>query len=291
MKIRTYIIALCGLFTLLLSSCMNNFDEPAVLDPPYGNNQIGKANTTIKDLKAKHASAIAASAAPDTIKDETIIEGTVVGDDASGNIYKQLFIADETGCIIVSANVAGLYAYVPQGQKIRLDCTGLAIGGYGSQPQIGVPYLSDSYGIQIGRMTEPLWKQHVRIIGKPELNANVLTPTVIDGDWLKNATPADVQPVLVSVKGTLEQADGKKAFAPESDVYKEGATIVNRTFMVSGSSIKITLRLSIYANFATDVMPTGEVTLTGLLTNYTFQSGSKDDKWQLTLRSINDVQK
>ena len=290
MKLKHSIIILSGLFMLLLSSCMNNFDAPDLTTPPYGNNAIGEATTTIKDLKAKYASEIAESGVPADIKDSTVIEGTVVGDDASGNIYKQLFIADETGGIIVSANVAGLYAYVPVGQKIRINCTGLAIGGYGSQPQIGTPYLSEKYGIQIGRMVEPLWKQHVRIIGEPDPKAAVLTPTTIDGDWLTNATPADVQPALVSVKGTFADADGKVTYAPK-DPNDATVTTVSRKFKVSGSNLTITLRLSIYANFATEVMPTGEVTVTGLLTNYTFQSGTKDQKWQLTLRSINDVQK
>lgn len=290
MKLKHSIIILSGLFMLLLSSCMNNFDAPDLSTPPYGNNAIGEATTTIKELKAKYASEIAASGVPADIKDSTVIEGTVVGDDASGNIYKQLFIADETGGIIVSANVAGLYAYVPVGQKIRINCTGLAIGGYGSQPQIGTPYLSEKYGIQIGRMVEPLWKQHVRIIGEPDPKAAVLTPTIIDGDWLTNATPADVQPALVSVKGTFTDADGKVTYAPKNPD-DATATTVSRKFKVSGSNISITLRLSIYANFATEVMPTGEVTVTGLLTNYTFQSGTKDQKWQLTLRTINDVQK
>lgn len=290
MKLRYSIVILSGLFMLLLSSCMNNFDAPDLSTPAYGNNNIGEATTTIKDLKAKYAAEIAESGVPADVKDSTVIEGTVIGDDASGNIYKQLFIADETGAIIVSANVAGLYAYVPVGQKIRINCTGLAVGGYGSQPQIGTPYLSEKYGIQIGRIAEPLWKQHVRIIGEPDEKASVLTPTVIDGNWLKNATPADIQPALVTVKGTFTEADGKLQYSPK-DPNNSQVTTVSRKFKVSDSDITITLRLSVYANFATDVLPEGEVSVTGLLTNYTFQSGSKDQKWQLTLRSINDVQK
>lgn len=285
MKTKTYIVLLCSLFMLLLSSCMNDFDAPAVLDPPYGNNTIGKANTTIKALKEKYASEIASSGVPADIKDSVVIEGTVIGDDASGNIYKQLFIADETGGIIISANAVGMYAYMPVGQKIRINCTGLSIGGYGSQPQIGTPYLSD-YGIRIGRMTETVWKKHVRIVGKPDLNAAVLAPVDIDGDWLTNAQPADVQPKLVRVKGTFKDADGKTIYAP-TNPNDPNATTVSRQFTVSGSSKSLTLRLSTYANFAKTVLPTGEVTVTGILTYYSFSGGA----WQLALRSANDVQK
>lgn len=288
MKTKTYIVTLCSMFLLLLSSCMNDFDAPAVLDPPYGNNRIAKANTTIRALKDKYASVIAASGEPAEIKDSVVIEGTVVGDDASGNIYKQLFIADETGGIIVSANVAGLYAYVPMGQKVRINCTGLAVGGYASQPQIGTPYLNEKYGIQIGRMSESVWKKHVRIVGKPDVKAEVLTPLDIDGDWVSNADPAKVQPALVRVKGTFADADGKTTYAPK-DPDDATVTTISRRFKISGSNVSLIVRLSVYANFATTVIPRGEVTLTGLLTYYMY--GSNGQKWQLTLRSADDVQK
>ena len=63
------------------------------------------------------------------ITEETRIEGVIVGDDESGNIYKQLMIADESGIIVIGINNTGLYATCPVGQKMIIDCEGLYIGG------------------------------------------------------------------------------------------------------------------------------------------------------------------
>mgnify|MGYP003292312342 CR=1 FL=1 len=52
MKAIKYLSMLALLFTTA-TSCMSNFDEPKFDQPPFGNNEIGEANTTIAELKDK----------------------------------------------------------------------------------------------------------------------------------------------------------------------------------------------------------------------------------------------
>ena len=130
-------LLLCGAG---LTSC-ENYDDP-VTGNAYGNNSIPEGRTiSIAALKEKYNDFIDTSTDTyTTIEDETRIEGVIIGDDESGNIYKQLVVGDETGAIIVGVNNSGLYAFCPVGQKVVIDCKGLQIGSYRKLAQIGSIY-------------------------------------------------------------------------------------------------------------------------------------------------------
>ena len=50
-----------------------------------------------------------------------VIKGRVISSDASGNIYKSMYIQDATGAITLSINQASLYNFYPFGQEIVLN--------------------------------------------------------------------------------------------------------------------------------------------------------------------------
>ena len=62
--------------SFLAASCMNEFDDPQFNEPPFGNNEIGTANITIAELKAKYASII--NSGVEEIKNNIIIEGVEI---------------------------------------------------------------------------------------------------------------------------------------------------------------------------------------------------------------------
>ena len=130
-----------------------------------------------------------------TIEDETRIEGVIIGDDESGNIYKQLVVGDETGAIIVGVNNSGLYAFCPVGQKVVIDCKGLQIGSYRKLAQIGSIYEG-----KVGRMPEYVWKQHVRLINEPKLFYDELRPLEISTAAELTAVDMKQAPLLVTLK-------------------------------------------------------------------------------------------
>ena len=147
------ILSLCC-FLALLVGCMDHHDEPT--EYVYGNPSIGEPNITISELKDRYQNIIGNNKS-EQITEDLIIQGVVTGDDESGNIYKQIYIADETGGIVVGINMTGIYAYCPVGQKIVLNCKDLYIGGYGKMAQIGTLYEG-----KVGRMSEAQWKSNVR---------------------------------------------------------------------------------------------------------------------------------
>lgn len=279
-KISTLITGL--ILFLGFSSCADKFDEPNLYSA-FGNNSIKEQRTiSIAELKNKHADIIADNGF-EPIDSATIIKGVIIGDDESGNLYKQLIIADESGAITISIDNTGLYANCPVGQKIAIDCTGLWIGGYGAQGQIGVKYYNSEKNIfQIGRMPSYTWEQHVKIINKPQLWYDELKPIKIDGTWLKN-TSIDKSPYLVQIaNATIEGAEKKIVFAPEDGDATVVGNAVTRTILFNDGT-KLDVRTSIYANFSTDSVPTGSMNIVGILGRYY-------DDWQLTIRTANDIE-
>lgn len=250
---------------------MDNNDEPTSYT--YGNPDIGKANTTIADFKTKYKTT-ASNNSLQLIEDSIILTGVIVADDESGNIYKSLYINDGTGTLYIGINTTGIYAYLPVGQKITIDCCGLYVGGYGKMLELG-GYYSGS----IGRMHEYLWKAHVKTEGIPNLSYEELTPLEVDETWFK---AADIDECPFFVKFTDAQfpdADGYTLYAPEDEA--DSGNGVDRTLNIGNSTL--TFRTSTYANYAADCLPMGSLTMTGILSRYS-------STWQFTVRTAEDVQ-
>lgn len=270
-------LLLAGFLTLSvgMTSCMDDFDTP-ITEDIYGNSNIEKERTiSIADLKTKYLSVITANGLKQ-ITEDTRIVGIVVGDDESGNIYKQLIVRDETGAIVVGINSTGVYAGCPAGQKVVIDCKDLYIGGYGKQAQLGSIYQG-----KVGRMDYNIWLDHVRLIDKPRVSYDELIPMVMTAETLKSYNQ-DLAPLLVTFKDvTFKEADGTATYAPDSD--KDGGNGVNRTLVFEDGST-LTFRTSAYANFSNDVIPTGKVTVTGVLSRY-------NTSWQIVARTSDDIKK
>ena len=66
-----------------------------------------------------------------------IIGGVVAANDQSGNIYKQIYIQDNTGGICISLNASELYTTYMVGQTVYIKCNGLSLGNYDSLPELG----------------------------------------------------------------------------------------------------------------------------------------------------------
>ncbi|MBR5175967.1 MAG: hypothetical protein IKW89_08585 [Bacteroidales bacterium] len=131
MRKLIYSIAIALSFTVV--SCqewepvMGNQGEPA--EPAAASMQ---ANTTIASLKALY------QGKPVHIEQDIVIGGQVISSDASGNIYRSLYIQDETGAIEVKIGNSALYNDYKVGQMLYVKCQGLALGNYGGMLQIGM---------------------------------------------------------------------------------------------------------------------------------------------------------
>ena len=260
--------------SLIATSCMNEFDEPLFSEPPFGNNEIGEANKTIADLKAEYASTISGNSVKQ-ITEDIIIEGVVVANDESGNVYKQFIINDETGAMVIGVNDVGLYAMVPKGQRVRIACKDLYIGGYGKMAQIG-----GLYNGKVGRMNKNIYPQHVRLIGIPDPTQAEMQPELIDDSFFTNENKNNLAK-FVRLEGVeIIEADGTALWAPEE--LKNSSNVVERNIKMGNT--KIVLRMSTYADFANEAIPAGELNINGVMTRF-------NDYWQFVISHTTDIEK
>ena len=88
--------------------------------------------TTIKDLKALYTSGTY------EITSNIWIKGQVISSDVTGNIYREMYIQDETGGIDVKIGKSSLYSEYKLGQWIYVSCSNLCLGAYNGMPQLGL---------------------------------------------------------------------------------------------------------------------------------------------------------
>lgn len=267
---------------LALTSCMDNdWDEPDTTTSPYGNQALKETNVmSIADLKTKYSTVVFNSTnSYQQITDSVQIKGRVVGNDIGGNIYNNVIIDDGTGAILVCIAQSGLFGYLPVGQEILIELNGLYIGGYGQQPEIGVPYTNSKGSSYISRMSRVLWQQHFKPVGTAD--ASLVVAEEFDVDRISNSSYLQSHcGKLMTIRGvSFADADGTKTYAPED--LKDAANCVSRN-LAGYSSSKIVVRTSSYADFAASPMPTGKVDITGIFTRYR-------NVWQIELRTEDDV--
>lgn len=280
-----FYLLVAGLSATVFASCMDgDWDDPTEGSSVsyYGNDAITEnpdAHISIADLKAKYKTVTDAMNQFEEITEDLQLKGMVTVNDIGGNVSQQIVLDDGTGKIVIGITDNSIYAYLNPGQDILVNLKGLYIGGYGKQPQIGYPSTgrnpsTSSYGVtRIGRMPKQTWYTHFRAIS----NADVTRVDTLDFDpnWDMDLYAGSI----VRIKDvTLSGADGEKVLADVAD--SDAGNGVNVT--IKGLSKDVTLRTSTYADFAQMVMPTGKVTVYGLLSRY-------NSTWQVALRYETDI--
>lgn len=209
------------------------------------------------------------------------IKAYVIGNDESGNIYKQIYLQDETGGILVIVNLTGLFAQFPVGQEVIVELDNLCIGKYYGAYQIGTPQLSKSisskgivnYGMN--RMNPRFFFDNIHRNGAPDItkvNSLMKTYTSIP------ASSESVRNTIVRLNNVSFDGGGTKQFAPMVDGVPTTGTV---KLIVNG--VKVDVRTSGYANFAADTIPVGTGTVTAILSQYF-------ENLQITIRKRSDLQ-
>ena len=91
---------ICSL--LVISSCSRDYDLPPLDEPHYTGSE---ANYTIAKFKESYGKVTE----PTLIDTDFILKATVVANDKSGNIFKQLYIQDETGGLYIGVDQNSVY--------------------------------------------------------------------------------------------------------------------------------------------------------------------------------------
>ena len=101
--------------------------------------QVTATIAQLKDLYEKHG-------ALKIEDDNMVIAGKVISDDHSGNIYRELYIKDDTGVISVKIGLSSLYSDYRLGQTVYVRCGGLTIGQAELNEALQVGYTHEIWG-------------------------------------------------------------------------------------------------------------------------------------------------
>ncbi|WP_099372411.1 DUF5689 domain-containing protein [Sphingobacterium sp. 1.A.5] len=241
--------------SMCFMSCEREYMPPPLTEPQYK----GKAaNITIKQLKDRFSKI----SDPVLIEEELIFKGIVTGNDESGNIYKQIYIQDETAAINIGVEQNAVYGTYQVGQEVFVNLKDLYILRYGGELQIGLSTTNAN------RISWEIFKKKVQVNSWP--NPKNAVPQVVDLSKLTD----DMAHQLVELKDVRFANGGKKNYASKDATSNEDIS--------DKDGKRIIVRTSQYASFSQDLLPVGKGGLVGIL-------GRFNGTWQLILRTKNDV--
>lgn len=256
---RQLIIALVALIGLTFASCEREYDAPLLTEPTV---EIGDEGIiTIAKYKEMFTSV------PEEgkiIEEDFAIRAVVVGNDISGNIYKQIYVEDATGGLSIGIDQNNIANDYPVGQEVVIKLQGLAATSYGGVIQLGM----NNNNPKNTRIPYEIAKKHLLKNQWPDTKKAMPKVTT-----MSSITDAMIG-TLIQLEGVYFEKGGELNYADQE------MNAVNRILRdKSGKSLYV--RNSKYATFANDKLPKGNGTVVAILSKF----GSD---YQLFLRSADD---
>lgn len=263
-KIYYGLFLLPVLSAVLISGCKKpDYDVPPVIIPKF-EIPAGSTVVSIAQFKARYKDTINYTKL-DTIKGDTIVQGILISNDSTGNMYKYLVIQDTSGGLMINVDNSSLYLTYKPGQRLYIKCKGLVLGAYRNMLQLGV----NNSGA-VGRIADKYKGNYIFKDGYSS-RANLPAPKVVS---LVNdlRLPKDLCK-LVKINNV--------AFVDSGQVYSVSTASTSRN-LVDTTGVTLTMRNSNYSLFAGTLLPKGRGSVTGIFTVYLTTK-------QLVIRDLNDV--
>lgn len=271
MKTIKYLFQLV-LISLVLggaTSCARDFEEPPLIAPEFTPSE-NSVHFSIEDLKTKYKDV----ADPVLIDMDIYLKAQVVGNDISGNIFKQLYVQDATGGIQLGVDQNNVAAVYGVGQEVYIMLHGMYILKYGNEFQLGFK------GTNANRIPWEKFKEFVHRNGFAK--SSNATPKVIPMSLLDSkVTPAAELDKLVNTLVTFEKMYFVNGGPDSLFIRKANGTTEDPMKDALGNVV--IMRTSSYATpFVGKYLPYGNGKVTGIL-------GRHNGTWQFMVRDLNDV--
>lgn len=243
-----------------ISSCLKDeFDAPPTNIAEIKEDQIISFDKLFEKLKVGTVTAI---------QEDVYLEALIVADDKSGNIYKNLILHDlrsEKG-ITMSIDENEMHALYPVGQVVYVSLKNLSLGYFEGLPSLGI-----NESNKVGR-----------------LPASLLRSTLIKAGRTLPVVPKKVKVEDLGSKyfSTLIELEGMQFVTANStttyaDPNPEDPQSINHDVQ-NCTGGKLVLRNSGFADFAGQVVPSGNGTLVAVYSYYRSAA-------QLLIRDVNDL--
>lgn len=257
---KLYALSLLAM-AVAMTGCERDYDAPPLNEPAY---EGAAPNITLAELKEKYSAAT--DKAPITIDEDLVLKAYITGNDESGNIYKQIFVQDETGAMPIQIDQGNVYTTYRRGQEVFINLKGMCVSVYGGEQQLGWPtgYLY--------RMPYADFEEHVQKNKWPD--AAAASPEVITDISAINLDVNRMLYRLVQLEGVYFENGGKNTYAKTDGFGEENLKDAH------GNALMV--RTSNYASFAYETLPVGTGKVIGIL-------GRFKGTWQLSIPTANDV--
>lgn len=264
---------------LSFTGCVQNDDFSV---PPIVCNQKWNANTQISAIKALND-----TDTPLEITENLILEGYVVSSDETGNFFKTISIQDKaenpTTGMSIELDLANTYTNFPVGSKILVNAKGLFVAKDRGSYKIGTKFTDAKGTERVGRMAEVDALKKVAMSCEEKVQIKPTKFTSIE----QALNEANINTLI-----TLENVQFEKAGNGET-YYEEGGKdtfggATNRK-IVDSEGNTLVLRTSSFADFAAEKLPTGNGSITAVLSAYANNNRVTKSTYQLFIRSVEDV--
>jgi hypothetical protein len=129
-------------------------------------------------------------------------------------------------------------------------------------------------------MNKNIYPQHVRLIGITDPTQPEMQPELIDDTFFTDANKNNLAKFVRLENVTITEANGTELWAPEEK--KNSSNVVERKIKMGKTNL--VLRMSTYADFANEAIPTGKLNINGVMTRY-------NDYWQFVISHTTDIEK
>ena len=243
---------------LLMSSC---FKQSATADV---NPNFGDSVMSIKNFRKLHSLGMV-----EYIAQPLFIEGVVVANDEHDNIYKSIYIQDNSGGLVVQLDGLSLYQTYPIGSKIKINAQQLLLTDYRRMVQLVGAVDTSSGSLVTSGIPSPLFSKFIKLVSEH----NIINPVVVAYKNLGDS----LQGRLIQLNAVeFSAADTAQTYAD-----KKNKLGISRSlkFCTGGT---IYLRTGGYADFAGIKTPTGNGIVIGVYSVFNTEK-------QLILRDTSDI--
>ncbi|MFI3266174.1 MAG: DUF5689 domain-containing protein [Rikenellaceae bacterium] len=186
---------------------------------------------------------------PLVITDNIVIYGKVIADNSTPNLSGCIIIEDDTGAIEISVPYDYVSSFIHRGNRVKLRCQGLCLGGYGGVIELGLESTDLEY--ETSSIDEATLIKHVEVI-----DTSIDTSPILDELTIGELDASRISS-LVKIKNlVLSPEENQLVWCP----YTES---VKNTYAYDAFGDSIVLRVYDYTNFATSILPSGAIDVEG----------------------------
>lgn len=262
-----------------VTGCQDHFDDWD-LSAPVADIE---ANTTILDFKKEFWNENSTNYCVEIPAREDgshyIVKGRVISSDRESNVFKCLYIQDETAALPISINQYSLYVNNRPGQELVIDLTGLYCGRYAGMFQIGaIDYDEKTGDTQTTFLDPEIFMLHRQLNGIPD-PAKIDTFTIEDLSVMTN-DPLKWQGQLVQFNN-VTFTNGNN---PDNNQLCNKYQSSGYNQEITGTFGSLNIRTSGYSTFWNEKIPAEACDVAGIAGYY---SGSSP--WQLILNDLQGI--